>query len=190
MKKIKKRLLHLFMAVIMLLGLVPTTAFAADVTMELSKAEVSWDYTLTDEDGNSFSAAYGIYAKDNPYGYSVSPRLRKMHDYTAKRPGLGSDKSKWVYGQDYVYCFCIEHGIPLPDDISYAGSSNATHGNKYEQLSAGAKRILLALAADLWVSEQTGVGIVQRSQRLLQRHTADCLADHFGIQDIRHRTQR
>lgn len=145
MKKIKKRLLHLFMAVIMLLGLVPTTAFAADVTMELSKAEVSWDYTLTDEDGNSFSAAYGIYAKDNPYGYSVSPRLRKMHDYTAKRPGLGSDKSKWVYGQDYVYCFCIEHGIPLPDDTSYAGSSNATHGNKYEQLSA-AQKDLLALA--------------------------------------------
>ena len=145
MKKIKKRLLPLFMAVIMLLGLVPTTAFAADVTMDLSKAEVSWDYTLTDEDGNSFSAAYGIYAKDNPYGYSVSPRLRKMHDYTAKRPGLGSDKSKWVYGQDYVYCFCIEHGIPLPDSESYAGSSNATHGNKYEKLSA-AQKDLLALA--------------------------------------------
>lgn len=145
MKKIKKRLLPLFMAVIMLLGLVPTTVIAAEVTMDLSKAEVSWDYTLTDKEGNSFSAAYGIYAKDNPYGYSVSPRLRKMHDYTAKRPGLGSDKSKWVYGQDYVYCFCIEHGIPLPDSESYAGSSNATHGNKYEQLSA-AQKDLLALA--------------------------------------------
>lgn len=56
MKKIKKRLLPLFMAVIMLLGLVPTTVIAAEVTMDLSKAEVSWDYTLTDEEGNSFSA--------------------------------------------------------------------------------------------------------------------------------------
>lgn len=145
MKKIKKRLLPLFMAVIMLLGLIPTTVFAADVTMDLSKCEVSWDYTLKDEEGNPFSAAYGIYAKDNPFGYAVTPKLRKMHDYTAKRPGLGSDKSKWVYGQDYVYCFCIEHGIPLPDSNSYAGSSNATHGNKYEQLSA-AQKDLLALA--------------------------------------------
>ena len=93
------------MAVIMLLGLVPTTVIAAEVTMDLSKAEVSWDYTLTDEEGNSFSAAYGIYAKDNPYGYSVSPRLRKMHDYTAKRPGLGSDKSSGYMGRTMFIVF-------------------------------------------------------------------------------------
>ena len=145
MKIFKKRLLAVLLAAVTLLGILPMSAFAADVTMDLSKAEVSWDYTLTDEDGNPFSAAYGIYAKDNPFGYAVTPRLRQMHDYTAKRPGLGSDKSQWVYGKDYVYCFCIEHGIPLPDSESYAGSSNATHGNKYEQLSA-AQKDLLALA--------------------------------------------
>ena len=118
MRKIKKRLLPFFMAMIMLLGLLPTTAFAADVTMDLSKCEVSWDYILTDREGKPFSAAYGLHKKDNPFGYAITPRLRKMHDYTAKRLGLDGDKSKWIYGQDYVYCFCIEHGIPLPDDTT------------------------------------------------------------------------
>ena len=133
-----------FMAVVMLLGLVPM-AFAAEFTMDLSNVKVSWDYTLTDKDGNPFSAAYGVRAEDNPFGYSISPMLRKMHDYTAKRPGLGEDKSDWVYGQDYVYCFLHRARIPLPDDTSYVGSSNATHGNKYEKLSAEQKD-LLALA--------------------------------------------
>ncbi len=145
MRKTKKRLLSLLMAAVMLLGILPTTAFAADVTMDLSKCEVSWDYTLTDAEGNAFTAGYGLRAEDNPFGYAVAPLVRNMHDYTAKRPGLTSDKSQWVYGQDYVYCYCIEHGVPLPDDTSYAGSSNATHGNKYEQLSAEQKD-LLALA--------------------------------------------
>lgn len=147
MRKTKNRLLSLLMAAVMLLGILPTTAFAADITMDISKCEVSWDYTLTDADGNAFIAGYGLRAEDNPFGYAVAPLVRRMHDYTAKRPGLSSDKSEWVYGQDYVYCFCIEHGIPLPDDTSYAGSSNATHGNKYEQLSADQKDLLsLALA--------------------------------------------
>ena len=148
MMKTKRRLLSLLMAAVMLLGILPTTAFAAtDVTMNLSKCEVSWDYTLTDEEGNAFIAGYGLRAEDNPFGYAVNPLVRKMHDYTAKRPGLTSDKSQWVYGQDYVYCFCIEHGVPLPDDTSYAGSSNATHGDKYEQLSPEQKDLLaLALA--------------------------------------------
>lgn len=148
MIKTKRRLLSLLMAAVMLLGILPTTAFAAtDVTMDLSKCEVSWDYTLTDEEGNAFIAGYGLRAEDNPFGYAVNPLVRKMHDYTAKRPGLTSDKSQWVYGQDYVYCFCIEHGVPLPDDTSYAGSSNATHGDKYEQLSPEQKDLLaLALA--------------------------------------------
>ena len=145
MRKTKKRLLSLLMAAVMLLGILPTTAFAADVTMDLSKCEVSWDYTLTDAEGNAFTAGYGLRAEDNPFGYAVAPLVRNMHDYTAKRPGLTSDKSQWVYGQDYVYCYCIEHGVPLPDDTSCAGSSNATHGNKYEQLSAEQKD-LLALA--------------------------------------------
>ena len=115
--------------------------------MDISKCEVSWDYTLTDAEGKTFTAGYGLRAEDNPFGYAVAPLVRNMHDYTAKRPGLSSDKSQWVYGQDYVYCFCIEHGIPLPDDTSYAGSSNATHGDKYEQLSTEQKDLLsLALA--------------------------------------------
>ena len=141
----KKRIIALLMTALMLVGIVPITAFAADVTMDLSKAEVSWDYTLTDLEGNAFSAAYGLNKEDNPFGYAMSARLHKMHDYTTKRPGLGSDKSQWIYGQDFVYCFCIEHGIPLPDSGDYAGSDDPTHGNKYEMLSA-AQKDLLALA--------------------------------------------
>ena len=46
-----KRIMTAFMAVIMLIStLIPLSASAADVTMDLSKAEVSWDYTLTDEE--------------------------------------------------------------------------------------------------------------------------------------------
>lgn len=157
MKKKKRRLLSFLMAAVMMLGILPTTAFAAvDVTMDLSKCEVSWDYTLTDEEGNPFTAGYGLRAEDNPFGYAVTPMRRSMHDYTAKRPGLASDKSQWVYGQDYVYCFCIEHGVPLPDDTSYAGSSNATFGNKYEQLSAEQKD-LLSLALSYGYPNRTDV---------------------------------
>lgn len=133
--------------ILLITGLLPMSVSAADVTMDLSKAEVSWDYTLTDEEGNAFAAAYGLKAEDNPFGGAISPMLRRMHDYTAKRPGLTSDKSQWVYGEDYVYCFCIEHGVPLPDSGSYSGSSNLTHGNKYEMLSENQKTLLsLALA--------------------------------------------
>lgn len=143
-----KRIGTALLAVLMLFAaLVPLSASAAEITMDLSKAEVSWDYTLTDYDGNTFSAAYGIRAEDNLSGNAIAPKLRNMHDYTAKRPGLGSDKSKWVYGQDYVYCFCIEHGIPLPNSGSYSGSSDPHHGNKYEMLSESQKDLLsLALA--------------------------------------------
>ena len=46
-----KRIMTAFMAVIMLIStLIPLSASAAVVTMDLSKAEVSWDYTLTDEE--------------------------------------------------------------------------------------------------------------------------------------------
>jgi len=125
----------------------PISAFAADVTMDLSKAEVSWDYTLTDADGNAFTAAYGLTAANNPFGYAMGASARKMHDYTAKAPGLTGNKSDWEYGKDYVYCFCIEHGIPLPNSNDYSASSDATHGNKYEMLSTEQKNLLsLALA--------------------------------------------
>ena len=143
-----KRILSAVLAVFMLVTVfLPVSASAADVTMDLSKCEVSWDYTLTDKEGKTFSAAYGLKKEDNPFGYEIKPLRRSMHDYTAKRPGLTGDKSDWVYGADYVYCYCIEHGIPLPDSASYAGSSNATHGNKYEMLSESQKTLLsLALA--------------------------------------------
>lgn len=147
MKKIVKQLISIFMAVVMLIGIVPITAFAADARMNLSNCEVSWDYTLTDEKGNPFSAGYGLHAKDNPFGNEVPPMLRKMHDYTARRKGLSSDMSNWKYGEDYVYCFCIELGIPLPDNTYYSASSNEDYGNKYKLLSAEQKDLLsLALS--------------------------------------------
>ena len=148
MRSKSKRLMTALMAVVMLLSVMtPISAFAADVTMDLSKAEVSWDYTLTDADGNAFTAAYGLTAANNPFGYAMGASARKMHDYTAKAPGLIGNKSDWEYGKDYVYCFCIEHGIPLPNSNDYSASSDATHGNKYEMLSTEQKNLLsLALA--------------------------------------------
>lgn len=148
MRSKSKRLMTALMAVVMLLSVMtPISAFAADVTMDLSKAEVSWDYTLTDADGNAFTAAYGLTAANNPFGYAMGASARKMHDYTAKAPGLAGNKSDWEYGKDYVYCFCIEHGIPLPNSNDYSASSDATHGNKYEMLSTEQKNLLsLALA--------------------------------------------
>lgn len=143
-----KRLTTALLAVVMLFcSLMPMTASAAEVTMDLSKAEVSWDNTLTDAEGKAFTAAYGLAKADNPFGYSINAYLHKMHDYTAKRPGLTGNKSDWEYGRDYVYCFCIEHGIPLPDSGNYSGSSDLSHGNKYEMLSEEQKTLLsLALA--------------------------------------------
>ena len=148
MRSKSKRLMTALMAVVMLLSVItPISAFAADVTMDLSKAEVSWDYTLTDADGNAFTAAYGLTAANNPFGYAMGASARKMHDYTAKAPGLTGNKSDWEYGKDYVYCFCIEHGIPLPNSNDYSASSDATHGNRYEMLSTEQKNLLsLALA--------------------------------------------
>ncbi len=148
MRSKSKRLMTALMAVVMLLSVMtPISVFAADVTMDLSKAEVSWDYTLTDADGNAFTAAYGLTAANNPFGYAMGASARKMHDYTAKAPSLTGNKSDWEYGKDYVYCFCIEHGIPLPNSNDYSASSDATHGNKYEMLSTEQKNLLsLALA--------------------------------------------
>lgn len=146
MLKLKKRLVALLLAAATLIGVFPISAFAYDVTMDLSKAEVSWDYMLTDEEGNSFKAYYGINAEDN-CGVPVIAYLRHMHDYTAKRPGLGSDKSQWVYGRDYVYCFCIEPGMLLPDSGSYAASTDENFGDRYKQLSVSQKELLgLALS--------------------------------------------
>ena len=98
-----KRILSAMLAVFMLITvLMPINASAADVTMDLSKCEVSWDYTLTDKEGHAFTAGYGLKKEDNPFGYTVKPLVRKMHDYTAKRPGLTGDKSDWIYGADLL----------------------------------------------------------------------------------------
>lgn len=144
MKAKTKRVVTAMLAVVMLLTtLLPLTASAADVTMDLNNCHVSWDYTLTDEDGNTFSAAYGLRAADDIYfNKGFSPYLSRMHDYTAKRSGLTGNKSDWVYGKDYVYCFCIERGIPLPDNTEYAGSADANHGDKYKRLTENQKDLL------------------------------------------------
>lgn len=144
MKAKTKRVVTALLAVVMLLTtLLPLTASAADVTMDLNNCHVSWDYTLTDEDGNTFSAAYGLRAADDIYfNKGFSPYLSRMHDYTAKRSGLTGNKSDWVYGKDYVYCFCIERGIPLPDNTEYAGSADASHGDKFKRLSENQKDLL------------------------------------------------
>ena len=144
MKAKTKRVVTALLAAVMLLTtLLPLTASAADVTMDLNNCHVSWDYTLTDEDGNTFSAAYGLKAADDIYfNKGFSPYLSKMHDYTAKRSGLTGNKSDWVYGKDYVYCFCIERGIPLPDNTEYAGSADASHGDKFKRLSENQKDLL------------------------------------------------
>lgn len=144
MKAKTKRVVTALLAVVMLLTtLLPLTASAADVTMDLNNCHVSWDYTLTDEEGNAFSAAYGLRAADDIYfNKGFSPYLSKMHDYTAKRSGLTGNKSDWEYGRDYVYCFCIERGIPLPDNTEYAGSADASHGDKYKRLTENQKDLL------------------------------------------------
>lgn len=144
MKAKTKRVVTAMLAVVMLLTtLLPLTASAADVTMDLNNCHVSWDYTLTDEEGNAFSAAYGLRAADDIYfNKGFSPYLSRMHDYTAKRSGLTGNKSDWVYGKDYVYCFCIERGIPLPDNTEYAGSADASHGDKYKRLTENQKDLL------------------------------------------------
>lgn len=46
----------LFAVVMLFTCLIPLTAFASEVTMDLSDVEVSWNYTLTDEEGNPFDA--------------------------------------------------------------------------------------------------------------------------------------
>ena len=142
MKKTKKRLSTALLTLVMLIVILPTSTYAAEITMDLSKADISWDHILIDKEGNRFNSAYGLKEEDNPFGYSLSAKERTIHDYTAKRPGLDSNKSEWIYGKDYVYCFCIEHGVGLPDSKNYAASDDLTFGDKYKQFSATQKDLL------------------------------------------------
>lgn len=116
--------------------------------MDLSKAyEVSWDYVLTDEEGSSFTWYGGISASSNEFGHSYGNTSHTMHDYTVKRNGLSGDKSDWTYDTDYVYAFCIEPDVPLPNRTEYTGSDSVTHGDKWERLSPSQKDlIMLALS--------------------------------------------
>lgn len=96
MRSKSKRVMTALLAVIMLLSVItPISAFAADVTMDLSKAEVSWDYTLTDAEGNAFTAAYGLTAANNPFGYAIGAYARKMHDYSVTLTDTNNVLSKY-----------------------------------------------------------------------------------------------
>ena len=137
----------LLMFIVLMTTIMPINTMAAEVTMDISKAEISQEYTLNDAEGNVFTACYGLKKEDNPFGYEINATQKKMHDYVAISPTAPDSKDDWIYGQDYVYCFCIEHGVPLPDSTNYSGSTDVTHGNKYEQLSENQKTLLsLALA--------------------------------------------
>ena len=70
MKAKTKRVVTALLAAVMLLTtLLPLTASAADVTMDLSNCHVSWDYTLTDEDGNKAAQvlAERVHARKTPF---------------------------------------------------------------------------------------------------------------------------
>ena len=138
-----KRFTALFLALIIsvttLSSLTPSV-----LAFDLSQAyEVSWDYTLTDENGDVFDFYVGLRKEDNPYGYANSAIRRTMHDYTVKRKGLSGDKDNWVYNRDYAYAFCIEWGIPIRDDKEYIGSSDPSHGNKWAAMSPSQQRLLM-----------------------------------------------
>lgn len=77
MKAKTKRVVTAMLAVVMLLTtMLPLTASAASgVTMDLTDCHVSWDYTLTDEEGNTFSAAYGRRPRTTSISVRASARI-------------------------------------------------------------------------------------------------------------------
>jgi len=139
--KIKRSLSFALMLTVILSmfsGVLPV--FAMDLTKSY---EVSWDHVLTDEDGNAFTWYAGLNAADNPYGYTINAVQRSMHDYTVKRLGLTGNNTNWEYDTDYVYAYCIEHGIPIPNSTEYKGSDSPTHGNKWEAMSANQRDLIM-----------------------------------------------
>ncbi len=146
-KKIKQ-IFTAFLSVVMLFtALIPQIGFSVGAA-PMGKFEVSWDHTLTDEEGNVFIAGYGLKASDNPFsGKEIPPKAIRMHDYTAKKRGLTGDMSSWTYGEDYYFCYCIEREFSLPDDMDYEASSDVNFGDKYKLLSSEQRKLLaLALA--------------------------------------------
>jgi hypothetical protein len=143
MKTKSKRILAAVLAVALMLGTFAGLFSMKAGALDLSKSyEVSWDHILTDENGNAFRWYTGLTAANNPYGYALPAQERSMHDYTVKRLGLTGSNSNWAYDQDYVYAFCIEHGVPIDDKTSYKGSSSPTHGNKWEVMSDNQKKLI------------------------------------------------
>jgi len=144
-KHIKKGLaLMITLATILSLFSGIATVHAMDLSQRYT---VSWDHTLTDEDGNTFTWYGGIAASSNIYGHSYSNTSHTLHDYTVKRHGLTGSNTDWTYDVDYVYAYCIEPGVPLPDKDDYTGSSNPNHGDKWAQMSSQQRDlIMLALA--------------------------------------------
>lgn len=125
-------------------GLFSMTASAMDLS---NKYEVSWDHTLTDEDGNTFTWYGGINASSNIYGHTYANTTHTIHDYTVKRLGLTGSSSNWTYDTDYVYAFCIEPGVPIPNKTEYTGSNSQNHGDKWERMSENQQKLIqLALA--------------------------------------------
>ena len=61
----------LILAIVLTLAFTAVTISAAEVTMDLSKAKVSEEYTLKDAEGNVFTAYYGLKADDNSMGRTI-----------------------------------------------------------------------------------------------------------------------
>ena len=76
-KKCKRGMTVLLAAVMLLTTMLPLTASAASgVTMDLTDCHVSWDYTLTDEEGNTFSAATPALAHRRFISAQICVRLK------------------------------------------------------------------------------------------------------------------
>ena len=144
MKQTLKKSVSLLLAVILMLSAGSVLSGALDLAQTY---EVSWDHILTDENGNEFNWFTSLSAANNPYGYALPAQERRMHDYTVKRLGLTGNNNDWTYNQDFLYAFCIEHGVPVNDKTSYKGSSNPNHGDKWAAMSANQQKLIqLALA--------------------------------------------
>jgi len=133
------RIFSLLLALLMLVGVCSAGVGALDLSKNY---EVSWDHTLLDENGSAFTWHTSLSAANNPYGYEIEPRDRYMHDYTVKRLGLAGDKGSWTYDQDFLYAYCIEPGISLPDAKAYQGSTNENQGNKWEAMSTDQRKLI------------------------------------------------
>jgi hypothetical protein len=141
-----KRALSMALTLAILVGTFASLFSVQSAAMNLGQShEVSWDHILTDENNNPFRWYTGLTAANNPYGYALDAHERSMHDYTVKRLGLSGNNDNWTYDSDFLYAFCIEHGVSIPDKTSYKGSASESHGNKWEAMS-GDQRKLIQLA--------------------------------------------